>query len=251
MRPPALTDRARRKLALLLLFLASAVAIVLLAVWLEAPMAALLRAGGDLRTWLVGLGPLAPIVYVVIYAVQILVAPLPGSLMALMAGYVFGFRWGLFLSLMGLALGASLAIWLARTVGRPLLERFFGPAELVRWERKLRLRSPLVWYIFFLFPVPDVVIYVAGLGTLPLRTLLPAILLGRATSILLNTMMGTVTATLPAQAVIVQWLLLGLLAFALYRYQRPLRYRLLVAVRRLRRVRHRHRVKQLINLPES
>ena len=68
---------------------------------------------------------------------------------------------------------------------------------------------------------------------MPLRSLLPAILLGRGTSILLNTVMGRATAILPAQAVIVQWLLLGLLAFAVYRYQRPLRYRMLVAGRRL------------------
>ncbi|MBP8292932.1 MAG: TVP38/TMEM64 family protein [Caldilineaceae bacterium] len=230
-----MTDPTWRKGAIFLVLLAAAAAILLLVYWLEAPMAALLRAGGDLRGWLLSLGPLAPLVYVLFYAAQILVAPLPGSMMALVAGYVFGFRWGLFLSLVGLALGASLAIWIARTVGRPLLERAFGPAELTRWERKLRLRSPLVWYVFFLFPVPDVVIYVAGLGTLPVRVLLPAILLGRATSILLNTALGTATAILPAQVVIVQWLLLGLLAFAVYRYQRPLRYRMLVAGRRLRR----------------
>ncbi len=233
MRYPAVTEQAWRKGAIFLVLLAAAAAIWLLVYWLAAPMAALLRAGGDLRGWLAGLGPLAPLVYVLFYAAQILVAPLPGSMMALLAGYVFGFRWGLLLSLAGLALGASLAIWIARTVGRPLLERWFGVAELARWERKLRLRSPLVWYVFFLFPVPDVVIYVAGLGTLPLRSLLPAILLGRATSILLNTALGTATAVLPAQAVIVQWLLLGLLAFAVYRYQRPLRYRMLVAGRRL------------------
>ena len=232
---PAVTHQTRRNGAIFLVLLTAAAALVLLVNWLEAPMAALLRVGGDLRAWLVDLGPLAPIVYVLFYAAQILIAPLPGSMMALLAGYVFGFRWGLLLSLAGLALGASLAIWLARTVGRPLLERAFGPAELIRWERKLRLRSPLLWYIFFLFPVPDVVIYVAGLGTLPLRSLLPAILLGRATSILLNTALGTATAILPAQAVIVQWLLLGLLALAVYRYQRPLRYRMLVGVRRLRR----------------
>jgi uncharacterized membrane protein YdjX (TVP38/TMEM64 family) len=229
------TDQTWRKGAIFLVLLAAAAAIMLLAYWLEAPMAALLRAGGDLRGWLAGLGPLAPLVYVLFYAAQILVAPLPGSLLALLAGYAFGFGWGLLLSLTGLALGASVAIWIARTVGRPLLERWFGIAELARWERKLRLRSPLVWYLFFLFPVPDVVIYVAGLGTLPLRSLLPAILLGRATSILLNTALGTATAILPAQAVIVQWLLLGLLAFAVSRYQRPLRYRMLVAMRREQR----------------
>ena len=235
MRQSAVASQTRRNAAIVLVFMAAVGAIFLLVYWLEAPMTALLRAGGDLRGWLLSLGPLAPLVYVLFYAAQILVAPLPGSMMALLAGYVFGFRWGLLLSLAGLALGASLAIWIARTVGRPLLERAFGPAELIRWERKLRLRSPLVWYVFFLFPVPDVVIYVAGLGTLPVRVLLPAILLGRGTSILLNTVMGTATAILPAQAVIVQWLLLGLLALAVYRYQRPLRYRMLVAGRRLRR----------------
>jgi uncharacterized membrane protein YdjX (TVP38/TMEM64 family) len=235
MRQPAVASQTRRNAAIVLVAVAAGGALFLLVNLLDAPMAVLLRAGGDLRAWLVELGPLAPIVYVLFYAAQILIAPLPGSMMALLAGYVFGFRWGLLLSLAGLALGASLAIWIARTVGRPLLERAFGAAELIRWERKLRLRSPLVWYIFFLFPVPDVVIYVAGLGTLPLRSLLPAILLGRATSILLNTAMGTATAILPAQAVIVQWLLLGLLAFAVYRYQRPLRYKMLMAGRRLRR----------------
>jgi uncharacterized membrane protein YdjX (TVP38/TMEM64 family) len=135
-----------------------------------------------------------------------------------------------------LTLGACLAVLIARKFGRPLLERFFSPAELVQWERKFRLRSPLVWYVLFLFPVPDLVMYAAGLGTLRLTLLLPAILLGRATGILFGAFAGNATAVLPAQFVIVQWLLLLALAAFIYRFQRPVRYHLLVGIRRLRRV---------------
>jgi uncharacterized membrane protein YdjX (TVP38/TMEM64 family) len=216
-------------------FILAMAATVLLVWWLNEPVAALLRAAGDLRTWLMGFGPLAPLMYVLFYAAQILLAPLPGNFLAVLAGYLFGFWKGLLLSLLGLTVGACLAVLIARTFGRPLLERFFSHAELVRWERKLRLRSPLVWYVFFLFPVPDLVMYVAGLGTLRLRWLLPAILLGRATGILIGITLGNFTATMPPQWVIIQWLLLVLLGALALRFQRPLRYYLLISLRRGRR----------------
>lgn len=216
-------------------FVLAMAATTLLVWWLNAPVAALLRAAGDVRTWLMSYGPLAPIMYVLFYAAQILIAPLPGNFLAFFAGYVFGFWDGLFLSLVGLTIGASLAVFIARRYGRPLLERFFDRNELVRWERKLRLRSPLVWYVFFLFPVPDLVIYVAGMGTLQLRWLLPAILLGRATGVLLGITLGNFTAVLPVQWVIIQWILLLVLGGLALRFQRPLRYYLLIWLRRGRR----------------
>lgn len=216
-------------------FVLAMAATALLVWWLNEPVATLLRTAGDVRTWLMGFGPLAPVVYVLFYAAQILVAPLPGNFLAVLAGYLFGFWWGLLLSLVGLTIGAFLAVLISRRFGRPLLERFFNHAELVRWERKLRLRSPLVWYVFFLFPVPDLVMYVAGLGTLQLRWLLPAILLGRATGILIGITLGNFTAVLPPQWVIFQWVLLVVLGGFALRFQRPLRYYLLIWLRRGRR----------------
>jgi uncharacterized membrane protein YdjX (TVP38/TMEM64 family) len=210
-------------------------ATVLLVWWLNEPVASLLRAAGDVRTWLINFGPLAPVMYVLFYAAQILIAPLPGNFLAVLAGYLFGFWYGLLLSLIGLTIGAILAVMVARYFGRPLLERFFNRTELIRWERRMRLRSPLVWYVFFLFPVPDLVMYVAGLGTLQLRWLLPAILLGRATGILIGISIGNFTAVLPPQFVLVQWLLLVVLGAFAIRFQRPIRYFLLITLRRARR----------------
>jgi uncharacterized membrane protein YdjX (TVP38/TMEM64 family) len=216
-------------------FVLAMAATALLVWWLNEPVSMLLQAAGDVRTWLMGFGPLAPVVYVLFYAAQILIAPLPGNFLAVLAGYIFGFWGGLFLSLLGLTIGACLTVVISRRFGRPLLERFFNRLELVRWERKLRLRSPLVWYVFFLFPVPDLVMYVAGLGTLQLRWLLPAILLGRGTGILIGITLGNFTAVLPPQWVIFQWILLVVLGGFAIRFQRPMRYYLLIWLRRARR----------------
>ncbi|HQY90786.1 VTT domain-containing protein [Caldilinea sp.] len=204
--------------------------------WLNEPMSDVLAAASDVRAWIVGFGPLAPIAYVAFFAAQILIAPLPGSFLSVLGGYLFGFGAGLLLSLLGLTVGVTLALLIGRKLGRPLLERFFARSELIRWERKLRLRSPLIWFVIFLFPLPDLVIYVAGLGTTPLRQLAPAILLGRGLGIVVGSSIGVATASLPASFVLVQWVLFLLLGGLAYRFQRPIRYHLLMNMRRTRRL---------------
>lgn len=207
--------------------------------WLDGPASAVLAAADDARAWIVSFGPLAPIVYVAFFAAQILIAPLPGSFLSVMGSYLFGFGAGLVLSLLGVTLGVTLALLIGRKLGRPVLERFFDRSDLIRWERKLRLRSPLIWFVLFLFPLPDLVIYVAGMGTTPLRWLAPAILLARGIGILVGSSVGTATAHLPASLVLLQWLLLLALGALVYRFQRALRYYLLINLRRSRRtVRH-------------
>ena len=180
-------------------------AMVVLLWWLNEPVSAVLAAAGDVRSWVISFGPLAPIAYVAFFAAQILIAPLPGSFLSVMGGYLFGFGAGLVLSLLGVTLGVTLALLIGRKLGRPVLERFFDRSDLIRWERKLRLRSPLIWFVLFLFPLPDLVIYVAGMGTTPLRWLAPAILLARGLGVLVGSSVGTATAHLPASFVMFQW----------------------------------------------
>ncbi|GIK75097.1 MAG: hypothetical protein BroJett021_40850 [Chloroflexota bacterium] len=211
-------------------------ALVILIWWLNEPITDVLDAAEDVRGWIISFGPLAPLAYVTFFAAQILIAPLPGSFLSVLGGYLFGFGAGLLLSLLGLSIGATLAILIGRKLGRPILERFFDHAELIRWERKLRLRSPLLWFVVFLFPLPDLAIYIAGLGTTPIRQLIPAVLLGRSIGILIGSTLGTATAHLPAWFVLGQWALFLALAGLVYRYQRPLRYHLLVNLRRSRRM---------------
>ncbi|WP_163271058.1 VTT domain-containing protein [Chelativorans alearense] len=66
-----------------------------------------------LDTWLSGLGLLAPLAYLALFAVGT-VAFLPGALFALAGGALFGPVWGSLLNLVGATIGASLAFLIAR-----------------------------------------------------------------------------------------------------------------------------------------
>ena len=67
----------------------------------------------------------APVLYVVAYAVATAIA-LPGSILTIVGGAVFGFGWGAVLVTIGANVGANAAFALARGLGRDGIERLFG-----------------------------------------------------------------------------------------------------------------------------
>lgn len=128
---------------------------------------------------------------------------------------------------------------LARRYGRPLLERFFEREQLKLWERKLYMRSPVNWGLLFVFPVPDLVFYLAGLSSIPLIRLIPAIIAGRGLGLLFANIVGGLTAYLPPEWVVVKWAVIAVLALVLYRQERKLRLYFLLGVRAWERTIHR------------
>ena len=75
---------------------------------------------------------LAPLVFVGIYAMATLLF-LPGSLMTLLGGLMFGPLWGTFLNLAGATLGATLSFLAARYLAADWVER-----KSSGWMRKLK-----------------------------------------------------------------------------------------------------------------
>src|SRR4051794_28425885 len=47
--------------------------------WLRVPFATMLAHIGDLRAWILTFGPLAPLAYIGIFSLQIIIAPIPGQ----------------------------------------------------------------------------------------------------------------------------------------------------------------------------
>jgi uncharacterized membrane protein YdjX (TVP38/TMEM64 family) len=80
----------------------------------------------DLRAWLESLGPWGPVGLIALFVLQILVAPLPGYVFQAAAGYLFGWFWGAVYACIGMLIGGTLAMTLARIFGRPLVRRVVG-----------------------------------------------------------------------------------------------------------------------------
>ena len=68
----------------------------------------------------------APLVYIVVYAAATALA-LPGSILTIVGGAVFGFGWGVLLVTIAANIGANAAFGLSRWLGRDGIERILGP----------------------------------------------------------------------------------------------------------------------------
>lgn len=117
-----------------------------------------LQAAVDRLGWL---GPLALIAF---NALQIIIAPVPGYVVQLAAGFLYGPFWGGIWAAVGLFIGGLSAMWLGRRLGRPLVERMVGTAQLQRWESVIHSENIYIWFILLLGPTGDAPFYLAGLA---------------------------------------------------------------------------------------
>jgi uncharacterized membrane protein YdjX (TVP38/TMEM64 family) len=180
---------ARRDALVRLGLLGSALAVGTVGIHLYAPF--LLDPTG-LREFLDGFGRWTPAVFVALQAAQVIVAPIPGQLLGLAAGYLFGGLRGAAYSLAGVAAGSALAIWLARRYGRPYAERVVDGTALDRFDDVVEMVGVPGLFLMYLLPVfpDDLLCFVAGLTEIPLSRLLLLIVLGRAPTFVLVAYLG-------------------------------------------------------------
>lgn len=118
----------------------------------------------QIEAWVTGLGWFGPAALIALNAVQIVVAPVPGYVVQIAAGFLYGPLWGGVWGSLGLLAGSSLAFWLARLFGRPLAERMVGRSRLAQWEKVTYSTNTLIWVILLLGPTGDAPYYLAGLS---------------------------------------------------------------------------------------
>ncbi len=165
---------------------------------------------------------------------QILIAPLPGQVLGLVGGYIYGPWLGTLINMIGTLLGSGLAMALARRFGRPLVQRFVSPAWLDRLDELAMRRGAAVFFLIFLLPFlpDDAACFVAGLSPLPLKELFLLVAIGRLPGVFIPNWLGAHAADLSPT----QWLAIALLlvplVVAFWRWQETIERRLLHLVER-------------------
>jgi uncharacterized membrane protein YdjX (TVP38/TMEM64 family) len=121
-----------------------------------------------LLAFLDSLGPWGFAGFIVLQALQVLIAPVPGELTGFLGGYLYGPYLGIALSTVGLTLGSVLAFVLAKVFGRPFVEKWVSTATLARFDYLLHHKGAFLVFLLFLIPgfPKDYLCYVLGLGHL-------------------------------------------------------------------------------------
>lgn len=152
----------------------------------------------EARTYILSFGNAAPVVFVGLHVLQVIVAPIPGQAAAFAGGFVFGWRLGTLYTMIGLTLGSWLAITLARRFGRHLVEAINGheavaefeamfhhsppvAAALEKTKQAVKHHQSLTFFTLMLLPgLPDdLVCFVAGLTEIPVWRLVLLAAVGR------------------------------------------------------------------------
>jgi uncharacterized membrane protein YdjX (TVP38/TMEM64 family) len=121
------------------------------------------------------------LVFLGLQVLQVLIAPIPGQVIGLLGGYLFGVWNGLWLSMAGLTIGSCLALLLGRGIGEHIVRRLVPRAVLAKFDFLIDQGS--LWSFFMLFLLPalpdDAICLIAGLTRLPIWKLMLVCVLGR------------------------------------------------------------------------
>lgn len=203
-------------------------------VWRE-PVWAVLGNQARVQEWVEGFGPWGPLASVALNTAQVLLAPLPGQFVGMANGYLYGVWLGTLYSMAGLIMGTTLAMGLARWLGRPLVERLVDAHKLARWDCFVHRRGPPFFFLVFLFPFlpDDIVCFLIGLSPLSIPRMVVLAALGRLPGVFTSCWIGAHAACLPWWA----WLSLGgsvaALAWLSWRHQARLETAMLNLIQRL------------------
>jgi uncharacterized membrane protein YdjX (TVP38/TMEM64 family) len=166
-----MTDRARWALvtAVLLLLLA-------IIIWLVAADAAIIRFTVRLyqdkkflketvRSW----GLMAPLVFIAIQALQVIISPIPGEITGPVGGALFGTWLGLLYSTIGLTVGTLFCFWVGRKWGEPLVRPWLSEHHWNQMNFVLEAEGAIICFILYLIPgfPKDIVSYLFGISPMP------------------------------------------------------------------------------------
>jgi len=168
-----------------------------------------------LRRW----GVLAPVVFIAIQALQVVISPIPGDITGLLGGFAFGQGLGFLYSTIGLTIGSLAAFWLGRRLGAPFVRRVTGPEVWQHLDFIVEAEGAILCLIIFLVPgLPkDTLCYLFGVSPMPFWVFAVISTLGR--------MPGTwVLSAGGARAAAAQYVQLLLLAAVVAAVALPLYY---------------------------
>jgi len=120
-------------------------------------------------------GSISALVYAVLQIVQVVIFMIPGEIIQVAGGYIFGTWLGTLLSVVGILLGTIIAFFAARVFGYSLVNRLVSPKKLEKFEFLINnSKSEIAMFVLFLVPgIPkDSLVYISGLTPVkPLRFL--------------------------------------------------------------------------------
>lgn len=120
----------------------------------------------EFKKYILSMGHFGVITLIMFQVLQTVIAPIPGEVIQIAGGYLYGSFLGSAYNLIGLIIGSAMVFYFTRFIGRELVEKFIKKKD-IKWINSIMYSSKFELILFIIFVVPglpkDFMIYVAGL----------------------------------------------------------------------------------------
>lgn len=174
-----------------------------------------------LKEIILSFGPYAPLAYILIQIVQVVVAPIPGGPIEFLGGYLFGIKAGLLYSMIGLTLGSWFAFSLAKIFERWAVEKFVSPETLRKFDYLIGHEGVILSFLLYLIPAfpKDALCYILGLTPMHLGTFLIISTIGRIPGTLMAILQGAKACDQQYKIMLILFIISTLVIMVFYIYR--------------------------------
>lgn len=179
-----------RRWLLLLLLIIGLIALGLL-VW---PYLSFLTDRDELRRIILGAGPWAPVVFMLLQALQVVIAPIPGTVISLAGGYIFEAVLATIYAMIGTTIGFWIVFVISKRYGRRVMKYFVPEDKVEKYDQVATSKGAFAFIaVGFLFPfIPDPILgYIAGTTPIPTRVLMVICILMRLPGTAMTSTVGS------------------------------------------------------------
>lgn len=132
-----------------------------------------------LRLYLESFGIWAPLVFILLQIIQVVITPFSHYVVSILGGYMFGTWLGFIYNLIGRIIGTLIAFYLARKYGRFIIKKLVKQETIKKYDKLFEKGKGILFLMYFLPLFPDDELsYLAGFSSIKSKIFIPLMALG-------------------------------------------------------------------------
>lgn len=145
----------------------------------------------SIRNFVNSFGIFAPLAFILIQILQVVITPLSHYTVSLAGGFIFGTWLGFIYNLIGRIIGTTIAFYLGRFLGRKIIKHVVKPETIQKYDYYFDKGKLLLFLAYFLPLFPDDELsYLAGFSSIKPKIFLPLMAIGHISGSLSLAYMG-------------------------------------------------------------
>jgi uncharacterized membrane protein YdjX (TVP38/TMEM64 family) len=146
-----------------------------------------------IKVYVMSFGKFGYLVFLMIQIIQVIAFFIPGEIIQIASGYIYGTFLGTITSVIGISIGSIIVYGIAYRFGRPFVEKIISERNLKLFHRILEIGS-MKYIIFLVYLIPglpkDVLAYFCGISDLKFKDFAIYSTLGRIPGIAISSYFG-------------------------------------------------------------